>query len=243
MLLHSPGVRTVDQLIDNVWPKRAPATARASLQNLVSSLRQTIGSELVATSHAGYALVLDEDQVDAWRFERLLAQSRTQEPAEKIVTLESALGLWRGSPLVDVRYEDFAQIEIRRLEELRVCAYEELFAVKLELGDEAMLVPELQRLVDSFPYRERLRMQLVVALHRSGRAIEASAMHSDWRRIVAESLGNEASRVLEAAQQEIVRTKGGHREQVLRLSTRRSGSPSRGFESARGSRVARTRRP
>ena len=32
---------------------------------------------------------------------------------ERILLLEQAIGLWRGSPLVDVRYEEFAQGEIR----------------------------------------------------------------------------------------------------------------------------------
>ena len=53
---------------------------------------------------------------------------------EKVRLLDQALGLWRGSPLVDVRYEEFAQGEIRRLEELRVYALEELLEPKMELG-------------------------------------------------------------------------------------------------------------
>ena len=124
-------------------------------------------------------------------FERLLDGARGACVVEKVRLLEQALGLWRGSPLVDVRYEEFAQGEIRRLEELRVDALEELLAAKLELGAGAALVPELQRLVGGFPLRERLRMQLMVALHRSGRSVEALASYVDWRRTLMDAWGIE----------------------------------------------------
>src|SRR5439155_4932207 len=111
----------------------------------------------------------------------------------KVRTLEVALLLWRGSPLVDIRYAEFAQLEIRRLEELHVSVLEELLTAKLELGS-GTVVPELQRLVDGFPFRERPRMQLMVALHRSGRSVDALATYAEWRRILDESWWSRATR-------------------------------------------------
>ena len=187
LLLHAGELRTSDQLIDDIWGDCAPATARASLHNLVSSLRRTLGRDVLETTHSGYVLAVAKDRVDAFRFERLLDRARGACAVEKVRLLDQALGLWRGSPLVDVRYEEFAQGEIRRLEELRVDALEELLAAKLELGAGAALVPELQRLVGGFPLREQLRMQLMVALHRSGRSVEALASYVDWRRTLMEA--------------------------------------------------------
>jgi DNA-binding SARP family transcriptional activator len=191
MLVHARELRTFDQLIDDLWGECAPATARASLHNVVSSLRRTLGRDLLETTHSGYVLAVAEDRVDAFCFERLLGRARGARVVEKVRLLDQALGLWRGSPLVDVRYEDFAQGEIRRLEELRIDALEELLAAKLELGAGAALVPELQRLVGGFPLRERLRMQLMVALHRSGRSVEALASYVDWRRTLMDGWGIE----------------------------------------------------
>jgi DNA-binding SARP family transcriptional activator len=191
LLLHAREVRTADQLIDDLWDDRPPATARASLQNMVSSLRRTLGRDLLQTTSSGYVLVVREDAVDASRFEGLLARARGEGVDEKVRLLENAIGLWRGSPLVDVRYREFAQSEIRRLEELHVLAFEELLAAKLELGASEAIVPELQRLVDGFPFRERLRMQLMVALHRSGRSVEALAAYVDWRGTLETTCGIE----------------------------------------------------
>ena len=203
LLLNAREVRTTDQLIDDLWQERAPANARTCLHNLVSTLRGTVGRDLLETRGGGYVLVVAATQVDASRFERLLARSRREPSAEKVRLLESALALWRGSPLVDVRYEEFAQADIRRLEELRVCALEELLGSKLELGLCETLVPELQRLVDANPFRERLRMLLMVALHRTGRSVDALTTYATWRRTVTEVWGIEPGRAIRQLWDEI----------------------------------------
>jgi DNA-binding SARP family transcriptional activator len=197
LLIHPREIRTADQLIDDLWTDRAPVGARPSLHNLVSSLRRTLGGDVLETTHCGYVLAVEEDAVDASRFERLLARVRDARVDEKVRLLEQANGLWRGSPLVDFRYEEFAQCEIRRLEELHVCGLEELLGAKLELGAGSAVVPELQRLVDGFPYREQLRMHLMVALHRSGRTVEALSNYVDWRRTLMDAWGIEPGRAIQ----------------------------------------------
>jgi DNA-binding SARP family transcriptional activator len=190
LLIHARTVRTADQLIDDLWT-RPPRTACASLHNHVSALRRVLGAEILKTIGTGYVLEIQDDQIDALRFERLLVRSRTESSTTRVETLEHALRLWRGSPLIDVRYEDFAQSEITRLEELRVRATEELLSAKLDLGASDDVVPELQRLVHRYPYRERLRMHLMLALHRSGRSVEAIASYVDFQRMSLGSAGVE----------------------------------------------------
>jgi DNA-binding SARP family transcriptional activator len=194
LLLHAREPRTQEQLIDDIWGERAPATARASLQNMVAGLRRVLPRGLLETTRNGYVLTVDEDAVDASRFERLLAQARDAGGVEKVRLLEHAMDLWRGSPLTDLRYEEFAQSEIRRLEELRLNALEELLAAKLELGACEAVIPELQRLLDACPHRERLRMLLMAALHRSGRSVEALSTFVEWHRTLSDSWGIEPGR-------------------------------------------------
>jgi len=182
LLVNAREVRTVDQLIDDLWPDQVPATARASLQNLVSGLRHMLGRALLETTCSGYVLAVTEDAVDASCFERQLERARHARAPEKVRLLADALALWRGSPLVDVRYEGFAQGEIRRLEEMRLGALEELIEARIELGACTAVLPELHRLVLDFPLREQLRMHLMVALYRSGRSVEALSTYLDWRR-------------------------------------------------------------
>jgi DNA-binding SARP family transcriptional activator len=194
LLVHAREFRTIDQLIDDVWCEHAPATARASLHNVVSSLRRALGADVLETTRCGYVFAVGEEAVDASRFERLVSRARDVAGKQKVDLLEEAFGLWRGSPLVDFRYDEFAQNEIRRLEELRVDALEELLSAKLELGAGTAVVPALRRLVDESPYRERPRMQLMVALHRSGRSVEALSSYLDWRRTLMDSWGIEPGR-------------------------------------------------
>lgn len=189
LLIHACRVRTADQLIDDLWADRCPPTARASLHNLISRLRRSIGPGLLANAGGGYVLTPIDDQVDVSRFERLLARSRNERAGVKVRTLETAISLWRGAPFSDVCYEEFAQGEVRRLEELHVWALEELLASKLELGESDAVVPELQRLVGRFPFRERLRMGLMIALHQTGRSVEAMVTYSEWTQILSDSWG------------------------------------------------------
>ena len=78
--------------------------------------------------------------------ERLIAQDRYRE----------ALALWRGPPLADLAFEDFAQSEIARLEELRLSAIEGRFERELADGRHAELAGELAAAVRAHPLRERL---------------------------------------------------------------------------------------
>ena len=127
--------------------------------------------------------------------------------------------MWRGPPLADFAYEQFAQPEIARLAELRLLTLEERIEADLALGRHAALVPELETLVREHPARERLRAQLMLALYRSGRQADALASYQDARRAFADQLGLEPSRELQALEQSILgRT---------RRSTRRSDAGRR----------------
>ena len=71
----------------------------------------------------------------------------------------------------------------------------------LALGEHGELIGELERFVHE-PLRERLRAQLMLALYRSGRQVEALELYRETRRVWSEELGIEpgaALRDLEAA--------------------------------------------
>ncbi len=204
LLVNRGQVLTSDQLVDELWGTRPPRNARRSLHNLVSALRATCTAETLATVGGGYALGVRAEQVDAARFESLVYHAaRAPAPEQACTTLTTAFALWRGSPLVDVRYEDFAQAEILRLEELHAWALEQRFEAELELGDADRLVPELASLVARFPFREKLRRLLILALHRSGRSIEALEAFAAWRGLLGEPWGLEPGRAVSQLVDEI----------------------------------------
>ena len=186
-----------DALIDALWGERSPAGARNTLQVYVSSLRRTLGRGAIETTPAGYRLHLEQDALDAERFERLLRSGQeafaADNPATAAETLGEALGLWRGPALADFRYDGFAQAEAGRLDELRLVCREERIDAELALGRHATLVGELEALVLEHPLRERMRSQLILALYRSGRHPEALAQYQATRRMLADELGLEPS--------------------------------------------------
>ena len=179
LLLHANEVVSQDRLIDALWGERPPAAPRTALQVLVSELRKDLGADRIVTTASGYVLNVAPAEIDAAEFAHLLASAEqalaagnAQKAEER---LREALALWRGPPLQDFAYEEFAQPEIARLEELRLQAEEQLVDAELAQGRGGELVPRLEALIARHPLRERLRGQLRALCGAGGRA------HPDFR--------------------------------------------------------------
>ena len=198
-----------DRLIDALWGETPPRAAKKTVQVYVSRLRKTLGDGLLQTRAGGYALALTPDQLDSDRFEQMLKEGRellaSGDPERASATLREALSLWRGAPLADLTYEAFAASEIRRLEDSRIAALEDRIKADLQLGREAELEPELEALVREHPLRERLRAQLMLALYRSGRQVEALTAYQELRRARVDELGLEPSPALQELEQAMLR--------------------------------------
>ena len=139
-----PGAR----LIEALWGAEPPSTAQTALHGHVSSLRKLIGADRIKTRPPGYLLQVAEDEVDAARFESLVARARERDhPRERAALLRDALALWHGEPLAELHGEPDAEREIARLEELRLAALEDRIDADLALGRHHELVAELEALV------------------------------------------------------------------------------------------------
>src|SRR5919197_2097966 len=194
LLLHANEVVSQDRLIDALWEERPPETAQKALQVYVSQLRKTLGRDRVLTKAPGYLLSVKEGELDLDRFRALVETGE----------LEKALALWRGPPLADFAYREFAQGEIARLEELRLACLEGRIEGDVADGRHAELVGELEALVKKHPLREGLRAQLMLALYRSGRQAEALDAYQDARRALVDELGIEPGRQLRDLHQQIL---------------------------------------
>jgi DNA-binding SARP family transcriptional activator len=216
LLLHASEVVSADRLIDDLWGERPPPGAVKALQVHVSRLRKALNGDgavtaggdavavpadgaLVSRGH-GYLLRIEPGQLDADCFRDLLEQGRRALAADDAEgaaqTLRAALKLWRGPPLADFTYEAFAQRQIAELEELRLGAIEDRIEADLALGRHDQLVGELRGLAGQHPLRERLRMQLMLALYRCGRQAEALDAYQEYRRGLSEELGLDPSQRL-----------------------------------------------
>jgi DNA-binding SARP family transcriptional activator len=204
LVLRVGQVVSTDRLIADLWGERAPAAAASSLQNTVAALRKTLGRDVIVTQPPGYRLAVEPACVDAYRFERLLAQARGEEPARRAGLLREALALCRG-PALDGLEGEFARLEARRLEELRLDALEDRVDADLALGRHAVLVGELETHVATNPLRERPQRQLALAFYRCGRQGEALGVCRAFRLAQRDELGLDPSSAMRELERKILR--------------------------------------
>jgi DNA-binding SARP family transcriptional activator len=209
LLLEAGRVVPTDRLVDLLWGEGAPRTATTSLQNSISRLRRELGPDVLETKTPGYVLRAEPQQIDARRFEMQLRDARRAGAEERRELLQRALSLWRGPALADFAFDDFAQAEIRRLEELRLVAHGERIDADLELGRHGDVIGELEGLVRDHPLRETFRRQLMLALYRAGRQAEALDVYQDARARFIDELGIEPGPELKQLQSEILRHAAG----------------------------------
>jgi DNA-binding SARP family transcriptional activator len=169
------------RLIEELW-EHPPVTARKVLQTYISKLRQVLPDGMLLTRPTGYTLCLGPDDLDAARFERLLADAARAPSAEEPSVLRTALSLWRGRALEDFLDEPFAQPDAARLESLRLGALLRRCELDLAAGRHDVVLAELDALVRQIPTDERLRGLLMIALYRSGRQVDALQVYRDGRR-------------------------------------------------------------
>ena len=169
LLARRQGGARPPRLIDEIWDGAPPATALENVQVYVSQLRAALGDGRLIRREHGYELRVAPGELDADRFDefRLIGVRRRAGGCGRAppggahpVSRRSAL---RPQP------RRWAQPEIARLEERRVMALEARIDADLSLGRHRELVPELDALVATHPFREHLLEQLVLALYRSGR--------------------------------------------------------------------------
>jgi DNA-binding SARP family transcriptional activator/class 3 adenylate cyclase len=214
LLVHANAVVSLDRLGDILWGDDPPHDVAATLQTYVSRLRTALdppdsdGAAAILTRAPGYLLSLDQDQVDASRFERLVrdAQGRAGagEPVAAAALLDEALELWRGDAFAEFADMDFARVEALRLEELRRVAIEERVEANLSLGRHADVVGELEGITSANPLAERPRRQLMIALYRCGRAADALRAFQEYREILRDELGIDPSAALAQLERDIL---------------------------------------
>jgi predicted ATPase len=209
LLVNAGRVVPADRLVEDLWGSQPPGNPVNTLQGRVSALRRALGPAGggLVTRPPGYLLEADPEQVDAGRFERLVAEAAALGPAggpRAAALLEEALSLWRGPALAEFADQPWAQAEAARLEDLRLAATESLVELRLAAGGHAGLVGELEGLVAAHPTRERLRGHLMLALYRSGRQADALGAYQRTREVLAEELGIDPSPELQRLHHQIL---------------------------------------
>jgi serine/threonine protein kinase/ABC-type glycerol-3-phosphate transport system substrate-binding protein len=200
LLIHANEVVSADRIIDELWGDEFVPGRQNALWVHMSNLRSAVEPDrprrsegtILLTRAPGYMLHVDPEAIDACRFQELVGEGRRLldlDPAAASIALGEGLDLWRGRPYADVAYESFAQIEIGRLEELRLEAVEWRVDADLRRGLAAELIGELESLAAQHPLRERFTALLMLALYRAGRQSESLRAFDRLRSRLGDDLG------------------------------------------------------
>ena len=214
VLLMSRGrIVPVERLIDAMWgedpPERAVEMVHVRVSELRKLLRAESDAEQVRTRRPGYLLDVAREQIDAYRFERLVADGRRALAAASgntaFTALTAAEALWRGPALAELVHRAFAEPEIARLENLRRQATSDRMDALLAIGRQREAVAELEGLVRADPLHERHRGQPMIALYRDGRQGAALDVYRDVADRLREELGADPGAELQQLRPTILR--------------------------------------
>jgi DNA-binding SARP family transcriptional activator len=238
LLVARGAVVSTDRIIDDLWRGEPPARAIASLQTYVSHLRRALEphrsarspARVLVTAPPGYAFRADDDAVDAWRFERLVASARAADPARALDLLDEALGLWRGPAYAEFADEVWAATEAARLAHLRRAAAETLVPVAVRAGRAGDAVSLAEALVAEHPLREESWRLLAVALWGTNRSAEALATLRRARDVFAAELGLDPAPVLTELERDILHQRPAALEAALAVAPSWSAPPPRPAE-------------
>ncbi|MFD5936027.1 BTAD domain-containing putative transcriptional regulator [Streptomyces sp. NPDC060333] len=223
LALHADQTVPVAALIEELWGQQPPRSARTTLQTYILQLRALIATALanggdtsrspkdvLVTLPGGYLLCGGGGRSDVREFERLSglgyrAMDVGDHPGGARL-LREALALWSGPAFADVQGGVQLDMEIRRLEETRLCALDQRIEADLRLGRHRELLAELTVLVSRYRTHENLHGQFMLALHRSGRRGEALSVYQRLRTTLVRELGIEPSAALRRLQRSILMT-------------------------------------
>src|SRR4051794_27960007 len=113
---------SVDSIAQILWGEHLHSGSRAGVHTFASRLRKVIGGEVLATTAAGYALRVPEENVDLYQFRRLCAQAggwRGGQPDRGggRGLRRAALALWRDEPFSGLASDWLHRYEAPRLVE------------------------------------------------------------------------------------------------------------------------------
>ncbi|WP_282797832.1 AfsR/SARP family transcriptional regulator [Streptomyces sp. CC224B] len=228
LALHADRVVPLSALTEELWATTPPRSARTTLQTYVLQLRELIAralrqdppgvpagpggrcsaKDVLVTTPGGYLLAGGQGRHDVKEFEHLAGTGYRAMDAGDFSgaarRLREALALWSGDALADVPAGSQLTVEIRRLNESRLCALDQRIEADLRLGRHRELLAELTVLVNRHRTHENLHAQFMLALHRSGRRGEALEAYQKLRATLVRELGLEPSVALRRLQHSIL---------------------------------------
>ncbi|ONI75806.1 hypothetical protein BWI15_08290 [Kribbella sp. ALI-6-A] len=199
-----------DELVELLWPAKAPRNAVNLLQTRIARLRRLLepggSTGVVVGTRAGYKLDTSADAVDAWRFRDLVAQAAVNEPAAAFGKLSDAVALWRGDTDVETLAADPLYIAIANE---YADAVRTLAQLARAVGRPEQALTPLRELAARHELDEPLHLELIQTLAAADRQAEALTAYDRIRAALADQLGIDPGERLRAVQLDVLRRQSG----------------------------------
>lgn len=187
---HANELVPVDTVVDAVWGESAPDAAWRTLDSHVFRLRKQLEPQratgappaVLLKQSDGLLLRVTAEQLDSLRFTALVEAADPARPADCLDRCDEALALWRGAPTGTEAW-------VAGMTELRAQATERRLDALIRTGHPDRTLPEFDRLVGEWPFREHLHALRMTALHRCGRTEQALTVYEEVRRTLRDELG------------------------------------------------------
>ena len=185
-----------DLIAGALWPDDPPADPAGNIEVLVSRLRRALGDRTLIRSGPGGYVLADGRRcwVDAEAFLAAVQAGRATlaaRPAGALASFRAALGIWRGEPLPEDTYADWAQADRRHLWLAYLEALDGAAAAALDSAGTAARAEAVlwaRQAVTAEPLRESSVLLLARALAAAGDQAGALAAFGEYRdRLAAET--------------------------------------------------------
>lgn len=207
-----------DEIITALWGGRPPTSADNVVHTYIRRLRRVLEpdrparqpSRLLPRLGAGYAIRAAPDQVDLWRFRRLIGTARQagqpgRSSPQVFRILQEAMRLWRGPPAADLPgLVDEQLIRVATEEHGAALAWYAEAALACRDGVTEAL-PVLVQAAGAEPFDERLQAQLIRLYHAAGRRADALRVYRRSRICLRDELGVEPGPELATAYRTLLR--------------------------------------
>lgn len=188
--------RTRDELVELLWPETSSEAGFRNLRVVLHMLRRGLGPGDVPTILSEWGWVAlnpaHEWDLDLDRFEERAAAGHD------IPTLEAAAGYYRGEPLGEDRYEDWAVAIRGRVQRTWRDLCLRLAALHQRAGSPDAAVRWLERIMESDPLDEEALQGLLLNLRDLNRRTEAVRRYQHYAQRLKDELDLEPGREIQA---------------------------------------------
>ncbi|WP_049567480.1 AfsR/SARP family transcriptional regulator [Nonomuraea sp. SBT364] len=194
LLLEPNQLVSLQRLFGVLWDGEPPASAIANVRTYASRLRKLLDhQDRLVTKYGGYALRIEEGELDVADFREAAAKGRLAVRAgaagQAAGHFRKALARWRGEPAEDLAITWTLRPSLDALADQRCQVMEELIEALLLTGDFRLAVSHAYDAVSLRPTRERFWALLMRARHQAGDSLGALSDYRQARKVLGDELG------------------------------------------------------